>query len=200
MSKFTLKNSRFQKTIKEFLNANPSVLDVFLYGSAAKGKREPRDVDLVAVFCDKADDRAAHELEKNLKASGVKADVEARSWKELFETSFLPREAVLAEGVSLKNGRPLSEAFGFKSFTLFRYSLKGFTPTRRVQFHYALNGRKKAGGMLASVDGKKFTSSTCLAPTAKSEEFAEFLRDWKIEFKQSFVLIPAKTVNYLDLR
>lgn len=200
MSKFTPKNLRFQKIIKEFLQKNQRALDVVLYGSAAKGKGEPRDVDLLVVYCGGADDKAAHELEKRLNACGVKADVEARSWNELFKTSFLPREAVLAEGVSLKNNKPLSKAFGFESFTLFKYSLKGFTPARRVQFHYALNGRRKAGGMLASVGGKKFTPVTCLVPTTKSEGFAEFLRHWKTEFKQSFVLVPAKTVDYLDLR
>jgi hypothetical protein len=189
-----------EKKVEEFLNANPAALDVFLYGSAAKGKREPNDADLLAVYCGEADDKQAHELEKNLEAAGVNADVQARSWSELFETGFLAREAILAEGVSLKTGLRLSEAFGFESFTLFKYSLKGFSVGRRVQFHYALNGRRKAKGVLESVGGKKFTQTACLIPTRESEEFAAFLRNWGIEFRQSFVLLPANTVGYLDLR
>lgn len=188
-------NSVLRSEAKTFFKANRGkVLDVLLYGSSVKGKLEPEDVDLLVLFAGRADEHLAHDLEKDLKVKGFSADVKAKSWSELFETSFLAREAILSEAVSLINGKPLHSLFGYVSFALFKYSLAGLAGTQRVRFHYALRGRNSAG-FLEKVGGIKFTDSSVLVPTENADEFSSFLNNWKLDSSSVFVLVPEKSLE-----
>ena len=184
------------------MKENPSVLDVFLFGSAARGKREPRDVDVLVLFKGKADSRLAHSFERELRAAGVSANVEERAWKELFEPSFRAREAVLSEAVSVVSGKRLCEAFGFTSFALFKYAPSGMGASERVKFQYALFGRRvgkrHAPGMLEAVGGKKLTAAALVVPVQKADEFTAFLTGWRVPFKRAFALFPTSVIEFGD--
>ena len=195
-----LKLTALNSLARNFWKANrASVIDVLLYGSTVRGKTTPRDIDLLVLFADRTDDRLAHAFEKELKKKGFSAEVQARSWAELFETGFLAREAILSDAVSLINGKFLHALFGYASYVLFRYSLKGFTKTRRVRFHYALRGRgTTAAGFLSKVKGTKLADSSVLVPVKQADEFASFLQDWQADFTQASVLMTETSKQSLS--
>src|SRR3989344_1739284 len=68
MSKILLKNIKFLYEINEFYNKNKDkIIDIILFGSAIKGKENPRDIDLLILFKEKKDLDLSYELKKRLK-------------------------------------------------------------------------------------------------------------------------------------
>ena len=181
------------------LRSTDGVLDVFLFGSTARGDTAPRDVDLLILFEKRIDENVVHAFKTGLADAGFDVDVRGRTWSGLFESIFLARESILSDAYSLFHHEFLSELFGYRSFILFRYSLFGKSATTRVLFHYALNGRKSANtkkmGMIENLNAVKLSNSTILVPSWNSEHFSKFLNDNAVSFKKFPVLVPLKVVT-----
>lgn len=193
-----LKNIKFRNEIKRFHNKNKKeILDIILFGSAIRGKEKPKDIDILILFKERENLDLSYELRKSIKKIGLVAEITGKTYKNLLSVKFLPREDILSDGYSLVLNKKLSESFGYNTFMLFRYSLKGFSQSQRMMFYYALEGRRKKDGMLKILNGIKFTNSVVLIPIENSEEFENFLKNWKMEIKKTRILIPEKTIKYM---
>ncbi|MFH0817966.1 MAG: nucleotidyltransferase domain-containing protein, partial [Candidatus Micrarchaeota archaeon] len=158
MQRHLLKNTVLKKSISNFWNKRKGeLIDIIAFGSAVRGKESPADLDLLLLFRDEVHSETVYELRGILERGGFKADVLGKSWNEMLSSDFLARESVLSEGVSLVSRKGLAEGFGYRSFIMFRYDMKGKTNTEVTKFYYALYGRKREGGFLKEVMGLKFT-------------------------------------------
>lgn len=209
MSNFLRKNTKLKKSLESALKTHEQLLDIILFGSAVRGKEEPRDLDILLVFKDKVDREIVYDLRKEFERRmalektqpKVGVDVDAKSYHEIFESRYLPRERILAEGYSIKNGDFIHSLYGYIAFSMFRYSLKGKKASERVRFYYALLGRgKKEKGIIDSVNGIKFSNSVVLVPVDNEEKFSDFLKNWRIEYKLTLMMIPARTLTYREFQ
>jgi len=201
MSNNLLKNSELINKIKEFQRKNiKEILDIVLFGSVTRGKKKPVDIDVLLIFKDQENSELSHQLTKIFEGYDLKPEVTNITYQGVFNVKFLPRESILSEGYSIITNQTLSESFGFRTYTMFIYSQKGFSQTKRMKFHYALNGRSKNPGILKEMSAIKLTDTTVLVPLKKSEEFKNFLNLWEISFRSFDVLIPQKTIEYDEFR
>ncbi len=199
MLKILLKNQKFLTNLSGFLRENTGVLDIIIFVSFLKGKKKPADIDILLLFKDKEDLELEYALRKILEnVLDKKIEITSRAYKNLFDPGFLPREFILSEGYSFKLKRFLSEAFGYKSYVIFNFSLAKFGSSKRTLFHYALHGRKKGSGVLRDLGGLKL-SGLLLIPVRNSEKFKAFLERWGIEFKKSPILIPERAIKYKEI-
>src|SRR3989338_1224151 len=194
MSNALLNNTKFRSKTKEFFARNKSkILDIVLFGSAVKGKNKPEDIDILIIHKDKKDFDVSYELKKSLNSLGLNIQVIDKTYPELFKESFQAREGILAEGYSLVYEQPLSAAFGYISFILFKYELKGFNKSGRMRFYYSLYGRDNTQeGMLKKLKAIKFSNTIILCPMKSSEELKEYLNTWKLQYIEFPILIPSR--------
>lgn len=188
-----LKNIKFRSEVKNFFSQNKEkLIDIILFGSITRGKEEPKDIDIFILYKDKVDLNLDHILKKKLEKLNIQ--ITSKSYKELFESSFKAREAILSEGYSLILNKKISKGFGFINFVLFRYELKGKNKSERMRFYYSLYGRGKEKGILDKLKGLKFSGSTIFCPIESAEEMKEFFQNWNINYTNFPTLIPERIV------
>lgn len=190
------KNKEFSSIINKFyIKYKNNILDILLFGSIVRGKDKPNDVDIMVVFKNNEDLDAAYELRKSLRYLNIEIQVTTKTYKQLFEKSFMARESFLGEGYSLLLKQYISEGLGYSSKTLFKYELKGFAQTRRMQLQYALYGRKRESGIAKELNLIKFAGTIFLCPVENTEKLAEFFENWGIRFEKFPVLIPQRIIS-----
>ncbi len=168
------------------------ILDIILFGSFRKGKNKPQDIDVLILFKEKKNQDISYSLRKGLeKKVDLPIQIITRTYAELFQETFPAREGILANGYSLIHKKSLAECFGFESRVLFQYELKGKNKSERMQFYYALYGRKKEG-VLALFGAKKYSNTLILCPSETAKGLADFFEYWKMEWKEMPVLIPKR--------
>jgi len=190
---------RLLRKLDAFYRTREDVIDIVLFGSAARGKMVYRDVDILLLFARKENVAAGRELEKIFRQFGVDAEVTTATWHDFFTPSFLPRENIFLEGVSLVNRKKISEGIGYEGFVLFQYSLQGFTKTKRIRFFYALMGRKGGTGLLAKV-GYRLGRDTIFIKVDHVDEFKEFLAQWEVKYREFEALLPKRRLVLLTKR
>lgn len=179
---------------RKFFNVNPEVVDILLFGSAVKGKIRPNDLDILLIFNREKNLEKVQQLRLMLeKLSKLKISITAKTYLELFQNNFLAREAILSEAHSLVNKTSLAQGYGFSSRIMFNYQLKGKSKSERMRFYYSLYGRKSMG-MLERLKAKKYTDTIILCPVENLEKMREFLQSWKLEFKETPLLIPERLI------
>jgi len=176
------KSRKFAKKYKIF--------DIILYGSAVKGKLEPRDIDILIILenedLDKRD--LSYEFKNILKEKIKEVDIKTIKLSEFFDSKFLARQGVLIEGYSLVDKVSLSGKFGFDGFTLFTYDLKNLDHNKKTQFVYALLGRK-GQGLIKKLNAVKLSRGAFLIPIENSNIFEDFLDNWKINYVKKKTLV-----------
>jgi len=176
--------------IKSWIKKN-HVTDVILFGSSVRGKSQPSDVDLCILIKD-SDEKKSLNLIDSL---GILTDqLKLKSHLNILTSSdFLSgntlAKTLLQEGISIKNGKNFSQIFGLTGKSLFIYSLKHFSPSRRVQFHYLLQGRYGSAGILKKVSGEFLGTGSILIPVAHEDLFKEILNQWKVKYTVKHLLI-----------
>jgi predicted nucleotidyltransferase len=189
-----LKSREFSSAISEFYkNRMSEILDVVVFGSAVKGKEKPNDVDVLLLFRDKEDLDAAYELRKKLEKF-VEVHVTTKTYAGLFDRNFKAREVFLGEGYSMVRKEFVSKGLGYANLSLFKYELKGFSQSKRMQLQYALYGRDRISGVVKEWALRKFADSVFLCPVYNVERLKEFFDGWSIRFEQFPVLIPERVV------
>ncbi len=167
------------------------IFDIVVYGSAAKGKLNPRDVDIMIIFSG-GDLRqrldTTQEIKNRLKKKiGGNIDIKQTLLKDLFSPEFLARTGVLLEGFSISKNKKFCETFGFDSYALFWYDLKGLTHTQKVKFNYILAGRNQKG-IIERLSGKRLAGGVVRVPIENSVEFEEVLKKNNISYNKKNVL------------
>ena len=193
-----LTNTKFLSEVNTFFKEHEEeIIDIILFGSAVKGKEKPRDIDLLVLFKTKKNLDLSYELRKRLERIDLNAEITAKSYKELFESSFIAREAILSEGYSLILQKFISAGFGYVNFVLFKYELIGFSKSERMRFYYSLYGRGKEDGMLKQLKAIKFSETILLCPINKEDMMKEYLGGWKIRYKEFPIMVPER-IAYLQ--
>lgn len=197
MLKKLLKNKKFSRKIKSILKEE-KVLDLILFGSAVRGKEKPKDIDLLILYVPGIEDitEKNYEIKNKLKEINYKFEVTGKTYDDLFSSEFFAREGILSGGFSLKQKKFISECYGYKGFTFFKYSLNKLNKSKRMQFYYALNGRGKNKGLLKKKNSYKLSNNIILAPIKNSQIMKDFLENWNIEYTEFPITIPERIVKY----
>ena len=166
------------------------LLDIYLFGSFARGNYEAKDVDVCLIIKDTDEKRI---LELNSLASkyaadiGLKAHISILTEREFIQGSTMAK-TLFEEGISLLEKKPLSDIWGYAAESEFIYSLKKFSPTKRVKFHYALNGRYGRRGILQDVHGKILANGIITVAIHYEDVFKTFLDTWDADYKVKRIL------------
>jgi predicted nucleotidyltransferase len=182
-----------EKTAKLFFEKHKfEIIDILLFGSLEKGKDLPKDIDILLIFKKKKSFEQAQELRNNIKQeTSLTVEITPKVYDELFQSSFLAREAILTEGYSLINKISFAEGLGYKRAVLFIYQLKGKNSSERMRFYYSLYGRTTEG-MLKKLEAVKYTDTVILCPVHNMEKMKEYLNSWNIEYTATPLLIPSR--------
>lgn len=171
--------------IKKWVKRN-KVIDIILFDSSVRGKTKVRDIDLCILIKDE-DEKKSIDLVGSLSKLIPDSHVNILTLSNLVEGNILVK-TLIQEGYSIKNKKNFSSLFGFSNKSLFIYSLKNFSPSKRVRFHYMLKGRKSKG-VLREVEGKFIGTGSILVPTSKEDTLKEVFEQWGVDYKIERILI-----------
>ena len=176
------------KLIKEFKKHHQEIFDVAVYGSAVRDKTDLRDVDFVVIFLQPETLEKKLTLSQELKSKlknkfEFEIDVKGVDIKDLLDSSFLARKAIIAESFLINKKKFLHEILGFKSYFIFSYSLKNLKQSKKVMFQYALQGRRGEKGLFEITDSIPLGRGVIKVPLQHAEEIKEFLEKNKVEYK-----------------
>lgn len=173
---------------RAFAKRQPAIVDVVLFGSAARAKARPSDIDI----CLLTDNQKIpiHEFERAILArTGARPHISVlrlRDWLSPRQTLW---KTILHEGISLLRGRPLAQLAGFKPIVLFWYSLEKLKPSDKVRFSYALYGRPGKAGLLQKVRGEVLGKAAILVPIVADDQIRELLTRWQLPYNRRRILI-----------
>jgi predicted nucleotidyltransferase len=166
-----------------------NIFDIVLYGSVAKGKLNPRDVDIAVIFKSGNLKERLDKIQKIKQKINLKnIDIKALLLEELFQEEFFARSGIFLEGVSIFSGEIFAKKIGFKGWMLFIYNLKGKTHTEKVKFNYLLSGRNSSG-IIDKLKGKQISPGAVHIPIINSLEFENILNLHKISFIKKGILV-----------
>ncbi len=168
---FQIKNK-----LKKYLK-DKEILDIILFGSFVKGKEDFQDID-IAVISD-----------KKIKIDIPKFHVAFLSVKDFFINPPALINTLLREGYSIKNNKPFSGIYNFKSRVLFNYDLSLLTPSLKVKVVNALRGKKQEKGLVLENKGEWMANNVFLSPIENSFVFEKLFMNFKIKFKKKVLLI-----------
>ena len=182
------------KNLKRILKSeknNKDVFDIIIYGSVMKGEIKPSDIDIMIIFLQGSLSDRLNRLQKikskTKKAMDFKIDLKQMLLKDFFSPGFFARTGILLEGFSLFNNKSFSETLGFKSFSIFSYTLEGLTHNEKIKIGYILKGRNTEG-MIQQLKGKRLGSGAIKIPIENSIEFEEILQKNNIKYKKHNIL------------
>lgn len=181
---------KLKTSLKSLLKKENFLVDIFLFGSALKSKEKPGDVDVIALFRGKDFERVEdvlYSIKKIGDALSIKLHIEPIVIDSLFRENVFA--SVIHEGFSIREMKFIRDMLNFKSYMLFTYNLESKKPSDKVRFSYALYGRKKGEGLLKVLNGEVIGKSSMLVPTEKQEIMRDFLKGWKIDYKEQRVSI-----------
>ena len=172
------------KNIRAWAKKN-KVVDVVLFGSHAREKSRPNDIDICIIIndCDeknsidlvdslgKVTDKSSFKFQINILASSAVASGASLT------------KSLLTEGISLMHNQSFSSVFGFRNRSIFTYSLRRFGSSKKVRFHYLLRGRYGSAGILKEVEGTLLGNGIIEVPTAKEDALKEVRELWKVDYK-----------------
>ena len=157
------------------------VIDVAVFGSAVRGKILPRDIDLCILIADKDEERSIDLVDSlgKITEKDFKTHISILTATAFTKGNTLTK-TLLSEGLSIKHKTDFSQIGGYEKKTLFVYSLKHFSSSQRVRFHYLLQGRYGMSGVLNEVKGKFIGTGTIIVPTEKEDVLKEIFDQWKV--------------------
>ena len=170
--------------------AKGDIKDIILFGSIRKGKKNPKDIDILIIFTEHINKKIEQELKQEINLSTT--DINSLTVKELEETSFIAKEGIYLEGLSLISKKAINETMGFNSVAFIKYTLT-MTGSKRVRFYYALQGRGTEKGFLNTLNAKRYAESVIVCDYNVLEEIKLFFDHLKLEY----IIIPALIPNTL---
>ena len=175
-SEIVLKSKRKLKKVL----ADKEVYDVLLFGSAIKGKAQPRDIDVCLITHKKIEAEV-----KNL--SGVHISI--MKPEEFFTEQSSLANTLLREGYSLKKGMFLAEELRFKNKVLFTYRLNNKKNNEKVKIVTILRGKGSNNGLVQDQGGEWIAQQVFQMPIDTEQLIDQFLRHNKINYTKNYVLI-----------
>ena len=176
--------------LKVWIKRN-NAADIVLFGSAIRGKTAPKDIDLCIIIPDAEEEKSIDlvaSLGKLSESEGLKAHISILTASSFAKGDSLAK-TLLNEGYSIAKRKQFSETFGFENKSIFTYTLRHFSPSRRVQFHYLLKGRYGSKGILAELEGKFLSSGAIIVQTSREDLLKEIFDRWKVKYEVKRVLV-----------
>lgn len=188
-----LKNKEFSKCISQYLK-NENILDIFVFGSIIRDKEVPVDLDIAVLVKLKNDitDKLVYEFRKSLEKVVKEVHVISLEYSDLISDNFVARSSFLTEAYSFSKKDFFSNSFGFNGFAMFLYSVSEFKNSKKVLFHYSLNGRNGKDGILKKLGGKRLSEGSIIIPIKNADFFKEFLESHKIKYSFWNCLFPVE--------
>lgn len=157
------------------------VFDIFIFGSFVKKKEDFKDIDVAVVFLSSVKSSILSQIErldKKIHTQYLKLDelYNQALWGTLFR-----------EGVSVREGKKLSDVLGLKCFGLYTYHLKSLGK-RKSRFSQVLMGYK-SDSMLKEVKGEILWPGVILVPIENVEYFRKFLEVWKAKYRLKYIYV-----------
>lgn len=150
------------------------IVDLIVFGSAAKSKSLPTDIDIAILVKEKD-----YSIVKLIRDVIPKSDVQLVSIDDIRSKLFL---TLIKEGYSIKYKSYLCDIYGLKPVKLYRYDLKQLTLSKKVMFE---RGIKSIKGIT------KLSNRVVLVPLLMTGEFEDFLRHWTLDIdSQEYELVP----------
>lgn len=172
--------------IKSWIKKN-KVIDVILFGSSARGKSKPHDSDLCILINDFDEKKTLDLIDSLAKInSGFHVSIITSS---AFVKGDTLTKTLLNEGISIKSGKKYSNLLGFDPKSMFIYSLKNFSPSKRVKFHYLLKGRYGMKGILKEVNGKFIGTGTIIISIEKEDILKSVFDSWEVSYNIVRILV-----------
>ena len=173
---------KLTKKLKKKLK-NKEIIDIIIFGSKAKGKTKPTDIDIAVLVKEKNP-----EVRLSVKKLVPEADVQLISLEDIFKDMFI---TLIKEGFSVKKGAYLHSIYNLKPVKLYKYSLKELTLSKKVMFE---RGIKNIKGI------QRLSNSVVLVPIEISGEFEDFLRQWNLDIDTtSYELVPLMRKELLGI-
>ena len=188
------KQQALTSTLKKFSIKYPEVWDIVVYGSAARGKEDARDIDFALLLSKKSDEGKKLALAQEVKAEiekvfpSVQIDVKSVIVDDLLDEHFLARQGIIAEGYLLLRKESLSKKLGFRTFALIKYSLQGLTYSQKKMMYYALKGRRGSKGVLQEMSGELVSREVLKVPIESSFKIEELLSMHNVKFTTEFMM------------
>jgi predicted nucleotidyltransferase len=181
-------SKKLESYLKEKLKGigSTEIADIFVFGSAVKGKEFPGDVDLCVVFRKKLVAEIVSEIEKRLK--GINAHISFLSTDDFFKKPHSLAKTIFVEGVSVFSRKPFIQGFGFSARILYSYNISRLKPSEKVKFVYLLKGRRSEG-MVKRMSGEWLADSCFIIPVEKDSEMLLIMKKWNIQFKRKELLV-----------
>jgi len=168
------------------------LLDIIVFGSSVRGKKFPKDLDIILFFRNTEDEDVVYAIRKFLEGKGVVPDIISKDYDSLFDKNFLGRESILSEGFSVLHNGFLSQKAGYSNGVLLKYDLRGLTKSKRILFYYALHGRNGAKGVVDVLGLRKMFDGAVFCPVNNLEDAKSFFIHHNILFEEIPVLIPER--------
>jgi len=176
-----LKNSRNYSELKDKLRGTfgNDLVDAILFGSSAKGKSKPGDIDLCVIL---RNPRSTHDIAQASDVLGNKIHLSALTVENFFTKFHSLSKSLLFEGISILDKRSLVDRFGLKSMVLYSYELKKLEASNKVRFVNLVRGKPGETGLIRQLEGEFVSQSTFLIPASVDEEMLEVLKQWGVSF------------------
>lgn len=172
------------------LKNEKSLVDIFIFGSAVKNKKEPSDIDIVSLFRQR-DYKIIEDINYQIKKEGDRQNL-AVHIEPLIVDDILQSEAyrnIIHEGFSINHMKSVQSLLHFDSFLLLRYNLKNKTPSEKVMFSYALFGREKGKGVLGELKGMELGKGSIAVPVKKEVDILSFFKQWNVDIRKQRILL-----------
>ena len=186
-----LKNTRLRNNLQKIARSS-EIDDIILFGSVVKGKERPNDIDILVIFKNKINKEVEYKVRKTIEKEYQNVQIISKTNATVLEETFVARESLLFEGVSLLSRNKVSDRYGFDSLGLFKYTFDNWTKLQKTKFYYALNGRGGNEGLSQKLNLIKLSDGLLLSPLGNIEKLKEFLESWEIRYIYIPFLLPKR--------
>ncbi|MGC9079469.1 MAG: nucleotidyltransferase domain-containing protein [Nanopusillaceae archaeon] len=176
-------------------NINDKVFDIIIFGSITRGKENPNDIDILIIF-KKLDINLINTLSSN---KDYNFHIQYMTIYDLYSLSSLLPE-ILAEGISVKYGKPLREILNFKAYKLYEIKdviLLKDSNASKTSFYYFLFGIKHRNkiGLIKELNGEVIRRNPYIIkiPIENSETFKKRLEIFS-KLKRIKIKLEEKTI------
>jgi len=176
-----VKNSK-----KLYQNYKNNIMDIVLFGSMAKNKFKPTDIDIAIILKNTKEPEILNLREKFEKHFDREIHLNLIIIETILGNSLF--KILIDEGISLIDNKPLHQKLGYESGAIFSLNLTKLEKSKKVLFSYALHGKKGREGMLKKMDGKEIGRAVVFIPVKYLDDFKEFLEIWNIDFYMMKIL------------
>ncbi len=160
-----------KKSLKNLLKNYKEIDDLIIFGSLAKNKEEPKDID-IALIAEKKDIHLATLLKKELPAN---AHISVITKNELLTNPLAL--TLIREGYSIAKDDYIKTIFKINPMKLYSYNLLHLNSSNKTLFNISL---KKT---IKRINGEKIGAGSVLIPIENSGYFEEFLDAWQMKYK-----------------